>query len=65
MNDEPLYCPKCGQEIGPDHKDCDYEDGPIPRHSRYCEICGIIPGVGGECEFYKAGGNNTGCEATL
>jgi hypothetical protein len=26
MSDEPLWCPSCGQEIGPDHADCSFDE---------------------------------------
>ena len=56
--EEPLYCPVCGREWGVDPLcDCnDAEGGP------YCHVCGVIPAPGGECKFFKAGGNETGCE---
>lgn len=56
MNDEPLYCPACGIEWGPNG--CDHgpdADGP------YCHTCGVIPATGGECMFYKEGGREDGC----
>jgi len=66
MSEEPLYCPSCGKEWGPGPDDCrcDYDmavDPDPPRDQRYCQVCGVIPAVGGECHFYKAGGNARGC----
>ena len=64
MSDEPLYCPACGVEIGPDHKDCDYDyNSPVlPRAERYCDVCGVIPAGGKECQFYcGVQGNTRGC----
>lgn len=47
---EPLYCPGCGDEIGPEHDDCDwwerfeafdqYGVGEEPEYT-YCEVCGV------------------------
>ena len=62
MIDEPLYCPACGVEIGPDHQNCDYDDSELPRAACYCDVCGIVPGEGKECHFYKRGGRRQGCE---
>lgn len=47
MSDEPLYCPWCGEEIGPDHGECfgwdayassGYARAPEPMP--FCELCG-------------------------
>jgi len=54
VSDEPLYCVVCGAE----DFNCEHEpdaEGP------YCDVCGVIPIEGGECVFYKRGGNQTGC----
>ena len=62
MSDEPLYCPACGLEIGPDHVGCLYDGASLPRDIRYCEVCGVVPRLGGECHFYADGGRTQYCE---
>ena len=64
MSDEPLYCPSCGVELGPEHNcNWNYESDTFPdRENRYCEVCGVIPKVGGECAFYDEFSNRWGCE---
>jgi hypothetical protein len=38
---EPLYCPNCGVEIGPDHGcDWDWQSDPMPTDP-FCEITGL------------------------
>lgn len=59
MSDEPLFCRKCGAEdfacdCSPDPMQ-DFVDGP------YCHYCGVIPGAGLECKFYKDGGSDEPC----
>lgn len=63
MSDEPLYCIKCGDEIDERHR-CGFvfeTDALPPREARYCECCGVVPCIGGECHFYARGGNSRGC----
>ena len=55
MSDEPLFCQVCGAEDWA----CPHEPGTT---GPYCEVCGVIPREGGECEYFRAGGNDKGCE---
>jgi hypothetical protein len=53
MSDEPLYCPACGDEIGPDHRtSCTFHpdlwSGDVSELV-YCEICGGKEPCG--CEY--------------
>ena len=64
MSDEPLFCPLCGDEIGPDHRNCGFDfEADVPREKRHCEVCGVIPRDGFECHFYQRGGNREGCRS--
>jgi hypothetical protein len=52
VSDEPLYCALCGKE------ECEH---PADAEGAYCVACGVVPLEGGECKFFKTGGNDTGC----
>lgn len=54
---EPLYCPFCGDEIGPDHRpECTLDEETAPPEA-FCVTCGA-PHVGesGVCEECRSYG---------
>ena len=49
MDDEPLYCPKCGAEDFGCECDLDPESASVDE-IRFCETCGGAA-PGGECDY--------------
>lgn len=54
---EPIWCPRCGDEVGPEHRrECDYDGHELPAEEvLFCELCGerepcATEGCPGRCD---------------